>query len=118
MSASAVDALVSEGVIERVREDLEAARADLAAAHAHLESAAAIADADLVGAFSLAYDSMRKSIVAHMRANGLRVMARTGAHYQTGRYGLAALGGSGVDDELRAFDTMRAATGRSTAALS
>ena len=49
------------------------------------------ADVDAVGAFSLAYDAMRKALVAHMRAHGFRVRSGEGAHYQTGRYGLAAL---------------------------
>lgn len=107
MSSAAIDALVAEGVIERVSEDVQTGLADLDAARTHLESAAAIAENDPAGAFSLAYDAMRKSIVAHMRANGLRVRSQTGAHYHTGRYGIAALAGLGVDTQLGTFDTLR-----------
>jgi hypothetical protein len=113
MPASDVDALVAEGAIVRVQPDLEAARADLGAARAHLSSAPLAADVDAVGAFTLAYDAMRKAFVAHMRANGIRVRSGIGAHYQTGRYGLAALSGRGVDDALRAFDRLRSLRNRS-----
>jgi hypothetical protein len=68
---------------------------------------------DAVGAFGLAYDAMRKAIVAHMRASGFRVRSGVGAHYQTGRYGLAALSGRGADDALRAFDRLRSLRNRS-----
>ena len=113
MSSDEVGALIAEGVVERVQADVAAARRDLIAARTHLESAAAVAGIDPVGAFTLAYDGMRKAIVAHMRANGMRVKARTGAHYQTGRYAIAALGGEGIDSDLRAFNTLRALRNRS-----
>jgi hypothetical protein len=113
MSSSGVDELVAEGVLARVRADPKAARSDLAAAAAHLASAAAVAESDPVGAFSLAYDALRKVLVAHMRAKGLRVRSGTGAHYQTGRYGIAALSGRGIDTALREFDTLRSLRNRS-----
>jgi hypothetical protein len=108
-----VDALVVEGVIVRVRRDVKAARADIRAARAHLASAPLAADVDAVGAFGLAYDAMRKAFVAHMRVSGFRVRSGVGAHYQTGRYGLAALSGRGADDALRAFDRLRLLRNRS-----
>ena len=113
MSPSEVDALLAEGVVVRIRPDAKAARSGLVAARAHLMGAAAIAELDPVGAFSLAYDAMRKALVAHMRVNGLRVRGGMGAHYNTGRYGLAALSGRGIDSALRDFDTLRLLRNRS-----
>ncbi|CAN5758081.1 hypothetical protein BH18ACT13_BH18ACT13_21200 [soil metagenome] len=84
MKSREVDALISEGVIVRVRADGKAARLDLTVARSHLASAAAVVDSDPVGAFALAYDAMWKALVAHMRANGLRVRSGVGAHYQPG----------------------------------
>ena len=72
-----------------------------------------MAEVDPVGAFTIAYDAIRKALVAHMRANGFRVRSGVGAHYQTGRYGLAALSGRGVDDALAAFDRLRSLRNRS-----
>lgn len=106
--ADSVDELIAAGAIVRVHGDAKAARRDTVAARA-----AAVAESDPVGAFSLAYDAIRKALVAHMRAHGLRVRSGVGAHYQTGRYGLAALGGRGVDDALGQFDTLRALRNRS-----
>jgi hypothetical protein len=108
-----LDALLSGGLIVRVSSDVESGRADLETARAHLASAPLVAGTDAVGAFSLAYDAMRKVLVAHMRANGYRVRSGVGAHYQTGKYGLAALSGRGVDDALRAFDGLRSLRNRS-----
>jgi hypothetical protein len=108
-----VDQLIAGGAIVRVHGDAKAARTDTVAARAHLKSAAAVAQSDPVGAFSLAYDAIRKALIAHMRAHGLRVRSGVGAHYQTGRYGLGALGGRGVDDALGQFDTLRALRNRS-----
>lgn len=113
MTPSDLDELVAEGVIVRVKRDAKAARADLHVARAHLASAPLTAKVDPVGAFSIAYDAVRKALVAHMRVNGYRVRSGVGAHYQTGRYGLAALSGRGIDDALRAFERLRSLRNRS-----
>ena len=113
MAPSDVDALLGEGSIVRVPPDVKAARAEIHVARGHLSSAPLAAEVDAVGAFSLAYDAMRKALVAHMHANGFRVRSGVGAHYLTGRYGLAALSGRGVDDALRAFDRLRSLRNRS-----
>jgi hypothetical protein len=113
VASSEVDALLAEGAIARVAADVKAARADISAARVHLSSAATIAESDPVGAFSLAYDAMRKALAAHMLFNGFRVRSGVGAHYQTGRYGLAALSGRGMDGPLRAFDRLRSLRNRS-----
>jgi len=107
MGEADVEALVAEDVLARVPADLEEARRELAAAEMHLQGAEAAAAVDPTGAFTLAYDAARKAVVAHMRANGLRVRSRFGAHYQTGKYAMAALTGRGVDEHVVAFVDMR-----------
>ena len=102
-----VEALVAEGVVVRIPVDLDEARRELATASTHLRGAEAAASVDPTGAFTLAYDAARKALVAHMRANGLRVRPRFGAHVQTGRYGRAALMNRGVDEHVTAFVDMR-----------
>jgi hypothetical protein len=107
VSAEEVAALLAEGVIETVRADLTAASRDVRASESHLRAAEMIASYDPTGAFALAYDAMRKAVVAHMRANGYRVTSRPGAHQRTGRYARAALGGHAIDEHLAAFDDLR-----------
>ena len=107
MTTDELEALLAEGVVVRVRADRDEARKELDAAKTHLLGAEDAAHRDPTGAFSLAYDAARKAVVAHMRANGLRVLPRFGAHYQTGRYARAALAGRVADQHLSAFENMR-----------
>jgi len=107
MGEADVEALVAEGVLVRVPADLDEARRELASAELHLQGAEAAAGVDPTGAFTLAYDAARKAVVAHMRAIGLRVRSRFGAHYQTGKYASAALTARGVDEHVVAFVDMR-----------
>jgi HEPN domain len=113
MSAKDVERLVSEGAIERVPVDRAAASRDLESATAHLVSVETRAAHDPAGSFALAYEAFRKAVVAHMRATGLRVKSRGGAHYQTGRYARAALDGLGIEEHLRAFEDLRRLRNRS-----
>lgn len=107
MTADEVGALLAEGVVVRVVADQEESQKELAAAKTHLLGAEAASQHDPTGAFSLAFDAARKAVVAHMRANGLRVRPRFGAHYQTGRYARAALTGRVADEHLSALEDMR-----------
>jgi hypothetical protein len=107
MSEAEVDALVAEGVLVRVPPDLRAAERELSVARTHLDGAEASAAVDPTGSFTVAYDAARKAVVAHMRARGLRVRSRFGAHYQTGRYARFALVGRDIDEHLVAFVDMR-----------
>lgn len=107
MSEADVRAFVDEGVLVRVPLDLEAAHRELAIARMHIAGAELSATIDPTGSFTVAYDAARKAVVAHMRAHGLRVRSRFGAHYQTGRYANAALTGRGVDEHVEAFVNMR-----------
>jgi hypothetical protein len=107
MSGKGVEALLAEGVLARVPPDLEEARRELTTAERHLRGAEAAAAVDPTGAFALAYDAARKAVVAHMRASGLRVRSRFGAHYQTGRYARTALANRDIDEHVDAFVDMR-----------
>lgn len=113
MTAEQRDALVREGVLERVTPDREAAGRDLAAAEEHLLDLDERARKDPGGAFALAYEAMRKAIVAHMRASGFRVKSRAGAHYQTGRYATAALDQLDLPGDVGAFEELRRLRNRS-----
>ncbi len=107
MTAEQLAELIREGVLERVPRDRAAAGRDLDAASAHLQSLELVSATDPTGAFALAYEAIRKAIVAHMRANGLRIRGSRGAHFQTGRYALAALESLGVTEHLLAFEDLR-----------
>ena len=107
MSAEEIAGLLAGGVIQRVKADMRAARRNVLAANAHLRAADTVAADDPTGAFVLAYDAMRKAIVAHMGANGLRVTGRPDAHERTGQYASAALNAQGIDEHLAAFDDLR-----------
>jgi HEPN domain len=113
MTDEQLDGLESEGVIERVSPDSVAARRDLASAEEHLLDLEERVGKDPGGAFALAYEAMRKAIVAHMRANGFRIKGRSGSHYQTGRYAKAALGALGLPDDVGAFERLRRLRNRS-----
>lgn len=103
-----VEQLIRRGELRRVRADPAAARVELDTARRHVVSAATLTDSDPVLAFQALYDAARKAISAHMRAAGVAVTKGPGAHARTGRYGLAALGGLGVDDAIDEFDALRA----------
>lgn len=107
MSEADVQALVDEGVLVRVPADRKAAQRELSVARTHIAGAESSARVDPTGSFTVAYDAARKAVVAHMRAHGLRVRSRFGAHYQTGRYAQAALVGRGIDEHVEAFVSMR-----------
>lgn len=99
--------LVDAGHIEPVRPDLETAREEIATARVHLRAAQQIAELDPTLAFTGLYDAIRKSIQAHMRANGYRVTKGPGAHRKTGEYAIAGLDNLGIDAHLDEFDALR-----------
>jgi hypothetical protein len=113
LSSEELEQLVSEGAVVRAPIDRAAASRDFEAAAAHLVSVETRAEHDPAGAFALAYEAFRRAVAAHMRATGFRVKSRGGAHYQTGRYARAALGGLGIEEQLRAFEDLRRLRNRS-----
>jgi hypothetical protein len=104
---TSLDDLLNEGRIEAVEPDIDAAKNKLEGAKRHLASAAAIAENDPEGAYSLVYDAARKAADAHMLANGYRSSkSKVGAHEATARYVEAVIGGQYVSD-ARSFNRMR-----------
>lgn len=104
---TSIDDLLSEGRLEAVEPDIDAAKNKLKEAKRHLASAAAIADDDPEGAYSLVYDAARKAADAHMLANGYRASkSKLGAHEATARYVEAVVGGAYASD-AGAFNRMR-----------
>lgn len=104
---TSLDDLLKEGRIEAVEPDVDVAKDKLEEAKRHLASAAAIAEDDPEGAYSLVYDAARKAVDAHMRANGYRASkSKLGAHEASARYVEAVIGGAYAAD-ARAFNRMR-----------
>lgn len=75
-----LDDLLTKGLIEPVDADAAMSRPWLEDARRHLEAAEAIADIDPSGAYVLAYDAARKSVVAALLTTGHRVRSRPGSH--------------------------------------
>ncbi len=71
--------LLNAGELGQVPPDTQLARRMLADAGRHLATAAAAgASGDLLGAFQLAYDALRKSAASLLEAQGLRATSRGG----------------------------------------
>lgn len=108
MGEAELQQLLDQAKIERLTQlDPETARTEVETARTHIEAAAKIADVDPTLAFTGLYDAMRKSIQAHMRANGFRTTKGPGGHAKTGEYALAALDAAGIEDHLDEFDALR-----------
>jgi hypothetical protein len=73
-----MNALIAAKEIERVQPNLDGGRELLEAAGRHLDSAAALADSDPDGAYTLIYDAARKSLTALLLTQGLRPTTRGG----------------------------------------
>lgn len=67
-----VQKLLEDRHLERVTADEEAANGLALIARHHIDSGRSIADADLEGAFALAYDAARKAATSLLAAQGLR----------------------------------------------
>lgn len=82
LGADRVQQLLDAGELQRVTLDHAVARRLLTDAGRHLATAASAitetADADLAGAYQLAYDALRKSAAALLAAQGLRATSRGG----------------------------------------
>lgn len=76
--SGAIQRLLDGGELERVTASLEQAEVLLGDARRHLASAALIGQTDPLGAYVLAYDAARKSIVGILEVQGLRATAKGG----------------------------------------
>lgn len=99
--------LIAERRLERVPVDSRRANALLIEAARHVESATALADRDREGSYSLAYDAVRKAIVAHMTAHGIRQTSAPGAHAAVVEYAEWELAGAIEAGALGELDRMR-----------
>ncbi|HEU4753771.1 MAG TPA: hypothetical protein VFU47_11745 [Armatimonadota bacterium] len=114
MDGSAIDRLLREHRIERVRSDRVAAASMLEEAERHLLAAERIADLDPNGAYELLYTAARKAVTAHMFENGYRVAkSRLGGHDAVVQYAEAALIGSVARENVLQMDRMRRNRNRS-----
>lgn len=86
-----VDEMVKANLLERVADDPDGAASALDESRRHIASARAIADDDPNGAYQLAYDAARKAVMAHMRAQGVRVRKGEGAHAIAASYARVAI---------------------------
>ena len=107
MAPSELELLVADGVIREIEADEATAGVELATARKHVDSAAEVAESDPNGAFQLAYDAVRKAVVAHMRARGFRIGSGPGAHIKTGRYLVTAFAEPSLAAHVGAFEDMR-----------
>ncbi len=100
-----VDALIAQGLVEKVAPSREHADRLLAQARRHLANARNSADVDPEGAYSTLYDAGRKALWAVLANQGLRSTTRGGhlAVYDAVRAQLDPPMGA----QLRPFDRMR-----------
>ncbi|WP_419554269.1 HEPN domain-containing protein [Candidatus Poriferisodalis sp.] len=80
--------------IERVKANMGAAGEHINDARRHVVSARKLAESDTTLAISACHDAIRKAVVGHMSANGLRVRGGEGAHRLTIDYARRELAGS------------------------
>jgi hypothetical protein len=99
--------------IEYVSADVTIAWARLDEAKTHLASAAKLARSDPALAYVALYDAARKSIVAHMQANGYRPVNRAGTHRAVAQYAEATLAKGPAAPHVMAYDRMRQIRNRS-----
>lgn len=99
--------LVTDGILETVEPDPDAAHNELEMARRHINSVAALTATDPTLAYAGLYDAARKAISAHMRRHGYRPSGGPGKHMKTMNYARIALTDRGIDDALEALDDMR-----------
>ena len=79
--------------IERVKANMGAAGERVNDARRHVASARKLAESDTTLAMSACHDAIRKAVVGHMSANGLRVRSGEGARRLTIDYARRELAG-------------------------
>lgn len=84
MSRSALADLIKERRVESVARDPQQVATLREQARAHLASSRMIGHTDVAGAFSLAYDAIRKELTALLLEHGLRAKS-AGSHAATGQ---------------------------------
>jgi hypothetical protein len=113
MPKPTVAQLQRDNRIQQVSADVTNAWARIDDAKTHLDSAAKLARSDPALAYVALYDAARKSIVAHMQANGFRPVNRGGAHRAVAQYAEATLMTAEATPHVMAYDRMRQIRNRS-----
>jgi hypothetical protein len=113
MGEEELQRLLEQKRIEEAEPDPVTAREEITTARTHIVAAQQIAALDPALAFTGLYDAIRKSIQAHMRANGYRITKGLGGHMKTGEYAVAALDMLDVEDHLDEFESLRIARNQS-----
>lgn len=103
---SLVASSLPSGHIEFVEPSFDYAISSLEVARLHLESAETISETDLVGAYQLVYDAVRKSIQGFLGAHGLRITA-AGGHYAYVRVSESGLFVDPAFNEVRQMRILR-----------
>lgn len=76
--SATIEALIDAGMLQRVTASTQQAQIMLDDASRHVASAAAVADADPLGAYVLTYDAGRKALASILEAQGLRATVKGG----------------------------------------
>jgi len=92
--------------LERVAPNMGAAGERINDARRHIRSAEVLAEDDTTLAMAACHDAIRKALVAHMSAKGLRVRGGEGAHRTTIAYARHSELGISAED-LIAIDDIR-----------
>jgi hypothetical protein len=112
--SDAVDELIDEGRLERVRSDPAAVQRMLQQAALNADGAVREAEArNPSGGHALLWDAVRMAITAHMLSNGLRPTSAPGHHSAVVAYAEARLIALVDADDLDALDRMRRTRHRS-----
>lgn len=99
-----IGSLIDDGSLQQVDPDPDGAAMILGHADSHLSSATVIAESDPQGSIAMSYDAARKSMVAILIAQGLRVAGKD-THRVTAEALEAQLGRTAV--VIRPFHRMR-----------
>ena len=86
--------------LERVKANMGAAGERINDARRHVASARKLAESDTTLAMSACHDAIRKAVVGHMSARGLRVHTGEGAHRVTLDYARRELAGPVSESDL------------------
>jgi hypothetical protein len=93
--------------IERVRPDTAAAGRRVSEARKHVRSARVLAEDDPALAVAACHDAVRKTVTAHMVANGLRPRGGEGAHRVVLSYARHVLAGVISSEDLEEAEAIR-----------
>jgi len=98
---------LATGSLERVKPNMGAAGERINDARRHVRSGRLLAEDDTTLAIAACHDAIRKAIVGHMTAKGLRVRGTEGAHKRTLDYARSELAALITGEDLDEADGLR-----------